>query len=63
MMIKVRKLGILPALGFLFAGAAVGAGFGLLLAPSPGRRLRHGMGHRIGRLRERVKAVAARSVL
>jgi gas vesicle protein len=55
MMIKARRfIKVVPMLGLLFAGAAVGAGFGLLLAPTPGRRLRHGMGHRIGRLRERV---------
>ncbi len=51
---------ILPAVGILFAGAAVGAGCGLMLAPSSGRRFRQGMGHRIGHLRRRVKAEAQR---
>jgi hypothetical protein len=45
----------LPALGLLAAGAAIGAGIGLALAPSSGRRLRQDLGGRLDQLRERVR--------
>jgi hypothetical protein len=45
----------LPAIGLLAAGAAIGAGIGLALAPSSGRRLRQDLGGRLDQLRERVK--------
>lgn len=45
----------LPALGLLAAGAAIGAGIGLALAPSSGRRLRQDIGGRLDQLRERVR--------
>ena len=43
---------LLPALGLLAAGAAIGAGVGLAFAPSSGRRLREGMSGRLDQLRE-----------
>jgi len=46
---------LLPALGLLAAGAALGAGIGLVLAPSSGRRLREDVGGRLDQIRERVK--------
>ena len=46
---------MLPALGLLAAGAAIGAGIGLVFAPSSGRRLREDVGGRIDQLRERVR--------
>jgi YtxH-like protein len=46
---------LLPALALLAAGAAVGAGVGLVFAPSSGRRLREDMSGRIDKLRERVQ--------
>jgi hypothetical protein len=45
----------LPALGLLAVGAAIGAGVGLALAPSSGRRLRQDIGGRLDQLRERVR--------
>jgi hypothetical protein len=45
----------LPALGLLAAGAVIGAGIGLALAPSSGRRLRQDIGGRLDHLRERVR--------
>jgi hypothetical protein len=45
---------LLPAIGLLAAGAAIGAGIGLALAPSSGRRLRQDLGGRLDQLRERV---------
>jgi hypothetical protein len=50
---------IVPALGLLAAGAAIGAGIGLAFAPSSGRRFREDMGGRIDHLRERVKRETA----
>ncbi len=47
---------VLPAMGLLAAGAAIGAGIGLVFAPSSGRRLREDMTGRIGQLREQAKA-------
>jgi hypothetical protein len=46
---------ILPAVGLVALGLAVGGGVGLMLAPSSGRRLRQDMGGRLGQLRERLK--------
>ena len=46
---------LLPALGLLAAGAAIGAGIGLAFAPSSGRRLREDVGGRLDQIRERVK--------
>ncbi len=46
---------MLPALGLLAAGAAIGAGIGLAFAPSSGRRLREDVGGRLDQIRERVK--------
>ena len=51
----------LPAIGLLAAGAAIGAGIGLALAPSSGRRLRQDIGGRLDQLRERVKREAQKS--
>jgi len=43
-----------PALGFMALGAAVGAGVGLMLAPSSGRRLRQDVTERVDQLRDRI---------
>jgi hypothetical protein len=45
---------ILPAVSLLTLGAAIGAGVGLMLAPSSGRRLRKDVGERIDQMRERI---------
>jgi hypothetical protein len=51
---------LLPALGLLVAGAALGAGAGLAFAPASGRRFRHDLreevGGRIGQIRERIQS-------
>lgn len=44
---------LLPALSLLFVGAAIGAGVGLVFAPSSGRNLRQGVSDKIDRLRVR----------
>jgi hypothetical protein len=44
---------LLPALSLLFVGAAIGAGVGLVFAPSSGRSLRQGVSDRIDRFRVR----------
>ncbi len=50
---------ILPAIGLIAVGAALGAGIGLAFAPASGTRLRRdlveGVGGRLGQLRERMK--------
>jgi hypothetical protein len=45
----------LPMAGWLTVGAAIGAGIGLVFAPSSGRRLRQDMGERLDTLRHRVQ--------
>lgn len=45
----------LPALGCALVGAVVGAGIGLMLAPSSGRRLRQEMGERVDRIRDKMR--------
>jgi len=45
---------VLPAVGLLTLGVAVGAGIGLVFAPSSGRRLRQEVGDRFDQLRERM---------
>jgi sensor domain CHASE-containing protein len=47
---------VVPAALFMILGAALGAGFGLVLAPSSGRRLRQEVGDRLDQIRERVKS-------
>jgi hypothetical protein len=49
---------VLPAMGLLAMGVAIGAAAGLMLAPSSGRRLRQDVGDRLDQLRERVKSEA-----
>jgi hypothetical protein len=44
---------VLPAVGLLALGAAIGGGIGLLLAPWSGRRLRQEVGGRIDQIRAR----------
>ena len=44
---------VLPAIGLLGAGIAVGAAMGLLLAPKAGNELREDMGKRVSELKER----------
>lgn len=46
---------LVPAVGLVALGAAIGAGIGLAFAPSSGRRLRQEMGDRLDQLRERIK--------
>ena len=46
---------LLPAVGLLAAGAALGAGIGMAFAPSSGERLRKDVGGRLDQIRERVK--------
>ncbi|MGD0674685.1 MAG: YtxH domain-containing protein [Polyangiaceae bacterium] len=53
---------ILPAIGLLALGAAVGAGFGLAFAPSSGRRLRQDVGERLDQIRERIKTEQQKKV-
>lgn len=45
---------VIPAIGFLIAGGAIGAGLGLIFAPASGRRLRQKVEDRISTLRERL---------
>jgi len=49
---------MLPAIGLVAVGAAIGAGIGLMFAPSSGRRLRQEVGDRFDQIRERVKSEA-----
>jgi gas vesicle protein len=49
---------VLPAIGLLCLGAAIGAGAGLMLAPSSGRRLRQDVGDRLDQIKERMKTEA-----
>jgi hypothetical protein len=49
---------ILPAIGLVAFGAAIGAGVGLMLAPSSGRRLRQDMSERFDQMREKMKVEA-----
>jgi hypothetical protein len=46
---------LLPAIGLLAAGAALGAGIGLAFAPSSGRNLRKDVGGRLDQIRDKVK--------
>jgi hypothetical protein len=53
---KTTLLGsLLPSMGLLVIGAAVGAGIGLAFAPSSGQRLRQGVGAKLDQLRDRAK--------
>lgn len=54
---------ILPAVGLVAIGAAVGAGVGLMLAPSSGRRLRQDMSERFDQMREKMKVEARKQGL
>ncbi len=45
---------ILPAATLVAFGAAVGAGVGLILAPTSGRRLRQDVGDRLDQIKNRV---------
>ena len=47
---------VLPAVGLLALGVAIGGGAGLMLAPWSGRRLRQEMGGRIDQIRGRLKS-------
>ncbi len=49
---------MVPVIGYVALGAAVGAGIGLMFAPSSGRRLRQEVGDRLDQMRERVKTEA-----
>jgi len=49
---------LLPALGLLGAGLAVGCGLGMLLAPKSGRELRAELGRRLASGRSRAPAPA-----
>lgn len=54
---------VLPALGLVAFGAAIGAGVGLMFAPSSGRRLRQDMSERLDQMREKVKVEARKQGL
>jgi hypothetical protein len=45
---------VVPTLGFVALGTALGVGIGLMVAPSSGRRLRQEVTDRIGQARERM---------
>jgi hypothetical protein len=47
---------VLPAMGLLTLGLAIGGGAGLMLAPWSGRRLRQAVGGRIDQLRGRIQS-------
>lgn len=49
---------VLPAAGLIALGAAIGAGLGLLFAPSSGRRLRQDVGERLDVVRTRIRREA-----
>jgi hypothetical protein len=49
---------LLPAAGLIALGAAIGAGLGLLFAPSSGRRLRQDVGERFDGVRSRIRKEA-----
>jgi len=49
---------VLPAIGLMCLGAAIGASAGLMFAPSSGRRLRQDVGDRLDQIKERVKTEA-----
>ena len=49
---------MVPVIGYVALGAALGAGIGLMFAPSSGRRLRREVGDRLDQMRERVKTEA-----
>jgi hypothetical protein len=49
---------MVPVIGYVALGAALGAGIGLMFAPSSGRRLRQEVGDRLDQMRERVKTEA-----
>jgi hypothetical protein len=51
---------VLTAAGLIALGAAMGAGVGLMLAPSSGRRLRQDVGERLDVIRNRIKREARR---
>jgi len=51
---------VLPAMGFLALGAAIGAGVGLMFAPSSGRRFRQDIGDRLDQIRDRMKSEGQR---
>ena len=49
---------LLPAMGLVAFGAALGAGVGLMFAPSSGRRLRQDVGERLEVVRRRIRREA-----
>ena len=49
---------LLQTMGLLTIGAVIGAGAGVMLAPSSGRRLREDMNERIGQLRGKMKTTS-----
>ena len=54
---------LLPAIGLLVAGGAIGAGLGLVFAPSSGRRMRESVEERVGQLREKFKNSTPQDVM
>jgi gas vesicle protein len=51
---------LLPGAALIVFGVAVGAGVGLMLAPSSGRRLRQDVGERLDQIKNRVAGEARR---
>jgi hypothetical protein len=45
---------VIPTVGALIAGAAIGAGVGLLFAPASGRRTRQNVEDKISHLKEKI---------
>ena len=54
---------VLPAVGLVAIGAVVGAGVGLMFAPSSGRRLRQDVSERLDQMREKMKVEARKQGL
>ena len=51
-----RHRHMLPAIAMLVLGGIVGAGLGLLLAPSSGRMLRHDAERKVNDIKERIRS-------
>jgi hypothetical protein len=52
---------VLPVMGVVGAGMLVGAGLGLLFAPTPGRLMRREAGSKVKEVKERIRGAAERA--
>jgi hypothetical protein len=50
---------LLPSLGYVALGAAIGIGMGVAFAPSSGRRFRRSVNERLDEMRQRMKSAQA----